>query len=63
MASKYQFQWRSLGVLEAASAIRNQCKLDVELVPGIGGIFEVKVGGRLTGRIFPQRMLNVSSMD
>jgi len=60
MASKYQFQWRSLGVLEAASAIRNQCKLDVELVPGIGGIFEVKVGGRLAGRIFPPRGCSMS---
>jgi len=35
---------------EAATAVRNQCKLDVDLVPGIGGIFEVKVGDRTVAK-------------
>jgi selenoprotein W-related protein len=35
---------------EAANAVRSQCKLDVDLVPGIGGIFEVKVGDRTVAK-------------
>jgi selenoprotein W-related protein len=30
---------------EAAAALQSQCKLEPELVPGSGGIFEIKVGG------------------
>ncbi|HEX6001361.1 MAG TPA: Rdx family protein [Hyphomicrobiaceae bacterium] len=31
---------------DAATALQSRCKLDVELVPGTGGIFEVKVGDK-----------------
>jgi selenoprotein W-related protein len=35
---------------EAAAALRARCKLDAVLVPGTGGIFEVKVGDRTVAR-------------
>jgi selenoprotein W-related protein len=35
---------------EAAAALHDRLKLDAELVPGTGGIFEVKVGGRTVAK-------------
>ena len=35
---------------EAAAAVQSQCKLEPELVPGSGGIFEVKVGDRTVAK-------------
>jgi selenoprotein W-related protein len=35
---------------EAATAVRSRCKLHVDLVPGTGGIFEVKVGDRTVAK-------------
>ena len=35
---------------EAAAAVQNQCKLEPALVPGRGGIFEVKVNNRTVAK-------------
>ncbi|KAB2911090.1 MAG: SelT/SelW/SelH family protein [Hyphomicrobiaceae bacterium] len=35
---------------EAAAALQARCKLDVELVPGTGGVFEVKVGDKTVAK-------------
>jgi selenoprotein W-related protein len=35
---------------EAAAALQGSCKLTVDLVPGTGGIFEVKVGDRTVAK-------------
>jgi selenoprotein W-related protein len=35
---------------ETAAAVQAQCKLDAELVPGTGGVFEVRVGDRTVAK-------------
>jgi selenoprotein W-related protein len=35
---------------DAVAALRSQCALDAELVRGTGGIFEVKVDGRIVAK-------------
>ena len=36
--------------LEAAAALQSQCNLEPELVPGRGGIFEIKVGDKTVAK-------------
>jgi selenoprotein W-related protein len=35
---------------EAAAALERRCNLHAELVPGTGGIFEVKVGDKIVAK-------------
>lgn len=35
---------------DAAAALQSRCKLDVELVPGTGGVFEVKIGDKTVAK-------------
>jgi len=35
---------------EAASALKNALKVEAKLVPGKGGVYEVKVGGKVVAK-------------